>query len=182
MELYLVRHTSVNIPKGLCYGQSEVPLNETFIQEASIVKSKLLPISFYSIFSSPSSRCTSLSEYCNYAHITDNRLMEMNFGKWEMQQWDKIEDNRLQKWFDNKRETPATNGESFNEMYKRVSLFLDEVQTSHFSRTKPAEPQRILVFTHAGFILCAKIYAGIVSFKDAFSSVPGFGSITIISL
>jgi len=84
MELYLVRHTSVNIPKGLCYGQSEVPLNETFIQEASIVKSKLLPISFYSIFSSPSSRCTSLSEYCNYAHITDNRLMEMNFGKWEM--------------------------------------------------------------------------------------------------
>ena len=26
MNIYLIRHTSVDVPKGLCYGQSDVPL------------------------------------------------------------------------------------------------------------------------------------------------------------
>ncbi|MBR4088169.1 MAG: alpha-ribazole phosphatase, partial [Bacteroidales bacterium] len=26
MDVYLVRHTSVDVPGGVCYGQSDVPL------------------------------------------------------------------------------------------------------------------------------------------------------------
>ena len=34
MNIYLIRHTSVDVPKGLCYGQSDVPLRPTFEIEA----------------------------------------------------------------------------------------------------------------------------------------------------
>ena len=30
MVVYLIRHTSVDVPQGVCYGQTDVPLNPTF--------------------------------------------------------------------------------------------------------------------------------------------------------
>ena len=41
MDVYLVRHTSVDVPRGVCYGQSDVLLKETFPQEGEGVKAKL---------------------------------------------------------------------------------------------------------------------------------------------
>lgn len=38
MEIYLVRHTSVNVPAGYAYGQTDVPLRPTFEKEAEAVK------------------------------------------------------------------------------------------------------------------------------------------------
>ncbi len=39
MNIYLIRHTSVDVPKGLCYGQSDdVPLRPTFEIEAAVTK------------------------------------------------------------------------------------------------------------------------------------------------
>ena len=35
MNIYLIRHTSVDVPKGLCYGQSDVPLRPTFEAEVA---------------------------------------------------------------------------------------------------------------------------------------------------
>jgi len=174
MELFLVRHTSVDVPQGTCYGNSDVPLKDTFAREAAVVYNQLSLLTFCRVFSSPSSRCLSLAGFCNFTPVIDNKLMETNFGDWEMQQWDDIKDLRLLQWYDDWIETPATNGESFRGMYTRVSIFLDEIRASKL--------QRVLIFTHAGFILCTNIYAGIVSFKDAFSYVPDYGSITKITL
>ena len=36
MEVILIRHTSVDVPPGVCYGQTDVPLKPTFEQEAAI--------------------------------------------------------------------------------------------------------------------------------------------------
>ncbi len=33
MEVILIRHTSVDVPPGVCYGQTDVPLKPTFEQE-----------------------------------------------------------------------------------------------------------------------------------------------------
>ena len=38
MEIYLVRHTSVDIPAGYAYGQTDVPLRPSFEDEAEAVK------------------------------------------------------------------------------------------------------------------------------------------------
>ena len=35
MEVTFIRHTSVDVPPGVCYGQSDVPLRDSFEQEAS---------------------------------------------------------------------------------------------------------------------------------------------------
>ena len=44
MEIYLVRHTSVNVPAGYAYGQTDVPLHPTFEKEAEAVKKTLSAI------------------------------------------------------------------------------------------------------------------------------------------
>ena len=41
MNIYLVRHTAVDVPRGICYGQSDVPLKETFVHEAADVAGRL---------------------------------------------------------------------------------------------------------------------------------------------
>ena len=41
MNVYLVRHTAVDVPRGMCYGQTDVPLKETFPQEAAAVAGRL---------------------------------------------------------------------------------------------------------------------------------------------
>lgn len=41
MKMTLVRHTSVDVPKGVCYGQSDVGLRATFAEEAERVRENL---------------------------------------------------------------------------------------------------------------------------------------------
>lgn len=64
MNIYLIRHTSVDVPKGLCYGQSDVPLRPTFEIEAAVTKAKIESIHFDMAYTSPLSRCTRLAQYC----------------------------------------------------------------------------------------------------------------------
>lgn len=41
MEVILIRHTSVDVPTGVCYGQTDVPLRATFEQEAAVTAAGL---------------------------------------------------------------------------------------------------------------------------------------------
>ena len=50
MEVVMIRHTSVNVAKGTCYGWTDVPVSDTFEQEASITKSKLDGITFDAVY------------------------------------------------------------------------------------------------------------------------------------
>ena len=43
MEIYLVRHTSVNVPAGYAYGQTDVPLRPTFREGSRSRKKDLNP-------------------------------------------------------------------------------------------------------------------------------------------
>ena len=49
MEIILIRHTSVDVPQGVCYGQTDVPLRDTFEQEAAITAEKILILRFLPI-------------------------------------------------------------------------------------------------------------------------------------
>lgn len=80
MNIYLIRHTSVDVPKGLCYGQSDVPLRPTFEIEAAVTKAKIESIHFDMAYTSPLSRCTRLAQYCGFGDaIRDPRILELNF-------------------------------------------------------------------------------------------------------
>ena len=103
MELIFVRHTRVDVPPGTCYGQTDVPLANSFEQEAAETCSRLLALGpFDAVFSSPLTRARRLAAYCGFTHpVLDHRLQEMNMGCWEMQRYDDIDDPNLQRWYDN---------------------------------------------------------------------------------
>ncbi len=176
MELILIRHTSVDVPPGICYGQTDVPLKGTFEQEAAATAASLKQYQpFDHVYTSPLSRCTRLSAYCGYPDAErDNRIMEINFGQWEMQDFERNTDPRLQEWYADYLHVPATGGESFAMLYQRVSQFLDEVKKKAF--------QRIAVFAHGGVLICAQIYAGQIQPEEAFKALTPYGGIVRIML
>lgn len=82
MEIILIRHTSVDVPPGTCYGQTDVPLKPTFEEEALITKEKLKAYGHFDcVYTSPLSRCTRLAKFCGYPNANrDTRILELNFG------------------------------------------------------------------------------------------------------
>lgn len=175
MKVILIRHTQVEVASGTIYGFTDVGLALTFAEEARSVAQSLEGEKFDAVFSSPLSRCRKLAAYCGYPRpFLDERLKEMNFGKWEMQNWETLNDPLLQIWFNDWINTPAKEGESLQDQYRRVSAFLDEL--------KSGEYRRVCLFTHSGVIRCAMIYAGLCSIKDSFSFDLPFGSKTEIDI
>ena len=83
MPLYIIRHTSVNISKSICYGQSDVGLTENFEEESAVVLAQL-PTKIDAIFSSDLQRCVRLAEKIQAKNdvqiMYDKRLREMDFG------------------------------------------------------------------------------------------------------
>jgi alpha-ribazole phosphatase len=175
MKVYLIRHTMPEVPIGMCYGQTDVPLAPSFEEDAAITLSKLKQYSFDRVYSSPLFRCVHLADYCGFPQpILDNRLKEMNFGEWEMQYYDQIKDERLQAFFDDYLHVSPTGGESFPMFYQRVSSFLDELKSENISNAA--------LFTHGGVQVCAMIYAHLVQIEDAYTHSLSYGSILEIDI
>jgi len=168
MEITLIRHTSVAIEPGICYGQSDVSISSGFKKEANAVRSKLLGQTFDCIYSSPLSRCLQLADYCGYSNpVIDKRLMEIDFGTWEMKRWSDIEDPQLQRWFDDWLAEKPTRGESFNEMIRRVNEFISEIESHSY--------QKVAIFTHTGVIRAACIINKQFSAAEAFNYKVEYG-------
>ena len=175
MEIVLVRHTSVDVPHGTCYGQTDVPLRDTFEQEAAVTKQNLGIEPFDVVYSSPLTRARRLAAFCGYPEPeVDNRLMEMNMGDWEMRRFDDINDENLKKYYEDYLHTPTTNGESFDQLYARVADFIDEL--------KAGPHHRVAIFAHGGVLICAGIYAGLFPPEEGFKNNPPYGGIITINV
>lgn len=168
VDLTLVRHTAVDVPRGVCYGATDVPLASTFGAEAAVVSSKLRELApFDRVFTSPLSRCRRLATYCGYPDAeVDARLAEMDFGEWEMKCYDEISDPRLQLWFDDWLHVAPTGGESFMDQQRRFVSFLRD----------HAADGRLLLFTHGGILTQARVLSGVTA-EEAFRTQPPFGSV-----
>lgn len=174
MELFFVRHTSVDINPGTCYGQSDVPLKSSFPEEAASVAERLRILAgergFDAVYTSPLSRCTRLAEYCGYTKaLRDSRLMEIHFGQWEMQHWDEIDTPLLQRWFENWQYTATPGGESMQDQKQRVGTFIEEIRTQNI--------QRGLIFAHVGTTLCARMWIEKTPAREIFTNRPSYGEI-----
>lgn len=163
----MVRHTAVDVPEGTCYGQTNVPLKPSFENEANLVKQNLVSVKFDAVLSSPLDRCRRLAKYCEYTNIIyHDRLKELHMGDWEMQKWDDIDMSIWDKdWVNN----PAPNGESFSQMYNRVSSLMDEVTQGNYNK--------VLIFAHGGVISCARVYFKQADIQSTFDLMPNYGEI-----
>lgn len=171
MKLILVRHTSVEVKLGVCYGASDVPLRDSFHKEADEVKKKLSEYKIDQAFTSPLSRCKRLANYCGYPNaLCDNRLIERDFGAWEGLEYASIHDPQLQLWYADFIHTRATGGESFMDVVDRVGLFLDELKSS------PLSPQMPVLFTHGGVITAFRFLVEHCSLKHLFDLQVPYGA------
>ena len=148
MDIYLIRHTKTDTLKGLCYGQSDVALAKSFLEDAQQLQQKLPVLNANGLlFSSPLTRCVRLAEKFSDKVTTDVRLLELDFGDWESKSFNDIDVSALQQWTDNFVHAAPPNGESFIELCDRAGSFWQDL-VGEFS---PLSDQ-ILIITHAGVI------------------------------
>lgn len=172
MNLTAIRHTSVDVPSGICYGISDVSVANSFPEEVAQIQAQLGDRQFDRIYSSPLKRCTQLASvlFLKEKLILDDRLRELNFGDWEMQAWDSVFNSSEGKaWFQDYAHASCPNGESFAELVARVKSFLDELE--------PIENERIAIITHAGVIRALMVLLQQKSAEEAFNTPLKYGQI-----
>lgn len=173
MNVYLVRHTSVNSHPDICYGWTDVDVSDNFYKEAERIK-ELLPDEEFTFYSSDLKRCVKLAEYLSDEVSFDSDLREINFGNWEGKNWSDIEkdfENDLPFDFVNKR-TP--NGESFKDQSERV--------LRSWKKLRNSENKNIVIVAHGGtirIILCELLG---IPLENAFRVKIDYGSLTSITI
>lgn len=173
MEIYVIRHTKV-ARKDICYGQINVPLADSFLEEVAQFKNEL-PTDFEAIFCSPLLRCKNLAEELHFDNIIfENALMEINFGEWEGQTWNEIDQDKLNIWMQDFANEKPPQGENLLELFERVSLFLEKCRKmSH---------KKILLITHSGVIRCIWAYLLEIPLQNIFKIPVGHQEIFAFNL
>ena len=127
MELYLIRHTTPDIDRSICYGQTDLALKNTFEEEAQVILDQL-PNWFDRIYSSPLIRCHTLANAIPSKEvIVEPRLRELSFGEWEMQPWKELPQPEFDQWRQNFVHQGPPKGESMQDLQTRVMSWWNNI-------------------------------------------------------
>ena len=145
MIIYLIRHGKPDIDKNICYGCSDVNIKpEEQLHTYQIISDKIAIDYLEAMYASPLKRCSGLAEMFRETIpiYTDDRLIEYNFGTWELQSWDYIDQKELADWCENFITQPSPGGESFIDVLNRSNSFWNDIIFKPYNH--------IGVITHAG--------------------------------
>ncbi len=172
MKLFLIRHTSLQVPAGICYGQSDIDVGSSFMQEALNTQHKLTSTAFAAIYTSPLQRCLKLANALNIGEpVVDNRLMELYFGDWEMSAWDDIPRDIFDAWAHNYASLAPPNGETFSQLQQRGVDFLEQILATY-------PTGNIAIVTHGGMIRALLAHVLNMPLKGLFRFSIDYGSVT----
>lgn len=143
MSIYLIRHTTPLIEKGLCYGQLDIDVTDSFLEETELIKNVLPAIE--QVHSSPLIRCHKLASHLfpGQEISLEPGLMELACGEWEGIHWDAIPAEVIDPWMKDFVNVSTPGGESYIQMHKRV--------TECFTRIAEG-PKPVAIVTHGGVI------------------------------
>ena len=157
MKIYLVRHGETAWNKeGRVQGSEDIPLNEKGIELAEITSEGMKEIPFEIIFSSPLIRARKTAEIMRRDRkvqiVTDNRLQEMSFGKYEGSRikeavGDKV--HALHDFIQNPGRYRARDGEEFSQVIARAHSFIEEVLIPAQERW-----EHVMIASHGALIRC----------------------------
>jgi alpha-ribazole phosphatase len=160
--IYLIRHTTPLIAKGICYGQTDLDVTDTFLSEAEIIK-KALPHDIKVVYSSPLQRCSKLATtlFPTYHIAHEPHLMELNCGIWEMQHWDDIPKQEIDPWMNDFVNVAVPNGESYLMLYSRIVAIFEEIVRCH-------KDDKIAIVAHGGVLRSILSYITNTALLDSF--------------
>ncbi len=157
LRLFLVRHgQSVWNDEKRIQGQQDIPLGDEGRKQAIALGERLKGRQFQACFSSPLKRATETAELILKASgnsipiITLPELMERNFGDWEGKSIDDLQLlflNDFSQWLAAHQIPAPPNGESMDELMKRVERGLDQILA--------VKEGNVLVVGHSGSIKAA---------------------------
>lgn len=161
MEIYLIRHTTPDVGKGICYGQSDLGLTESFEEEVALIKPHL-PGRFDAVYSSPLIRCRQLAEtlFPEAPVQFDDRLKEIHCGNWELLPWDDIDREVMDEWMENRIHACIPGGESYQQLYNRVVHFFESIR----------HRGRIAVVSHGGVLRSLLAYVSDTPLHQSFDT------------
>ncbi len=171
MNIYLIRHSAVYNPNKLCYGQSEIPLEENFTADFDWIKDHLNLSESTLFFSSPFRRCTKLASFLSDdTYQIDERISELNFGTWEMKAWSEIPSKEMNPWMEDFVNYSIPKGENFIQLQDRAVSFYEDLKSQKFDD--------VIIITHAGVIRSLAAYVLDFPLENAFNLQIDYSSIT----
>ena len=169
--LYLIRHTSPRIAPGICYGQLDIGVADSFKEEANEVLHWLPPLEL--IITSPLQRTRRLAEHLAQAQScelrNDARLMEKYFGAWEGKAWDDIARREIDAWAADILGYTPPGGESAQQLMQRVQMFRRDLAQ--------LPQQNIALVAHGGSIRTLLAQIGDVPLAETLSWEMGYGAV-----
>jgi alpha-ribazole phosphatase len=158
--IYLIRHTTPDVARGICYGQTDLDITESFEQEVASIRPHL-PSNIQTVYSSPLQRCRKLAEALFPQHPIQlhNDLMELNCGTWEMQVWNEIPKHEMQPWLDDFVNIVVPDGESYVQMHERVITTFEQIR----KQNQPA-----VIVAHGGVLRSILAHITQTPLKESF--------------
>lgn len=136
MEFFLIRHTAPAVDKGVCYGQTDLPLAETAERDIDLA---LAPLpKFDLVYSSPAQRClrlaTALARRDKCPLTIAPELQELHFGEWEELPWTRIPREHSDPWAADTWNRAPPGGETEQALWTRVASWYRTASSSSVSR------------------------------------------------
>jgi len=129
VRLLLIRHPPAAVADGVCYGRADLPLRDPADACAGRL-ARLISASFATpppLFTSPLQRCAVLARLLHPAPQADARLMEMDFGDWELRHWDQLPRGQIDAWATDPLGHVVPGGEAVAALCRRTGDFLDDL-------------------------------------------------------
>tara|TARA_B100000963_G_C22455422_1_gene593125 strand:- start:231 stop:809 length:579 start_codon:yes stop_codon:yes gene_type:complete len=144
-EILFMRHSSLVVPRGICYGVANIDVSSDFHMEVENLQRSLNGFTPDLVISSPLQRCVKLavSAFGIEPEINSN-LKEIDYGDWEGESWEDIAIEGGNLWMYKNTLNSPPNGESFAELKLRVVKELQNI-------LKRSE-EKIAVVCHGGVI------------------------------
>lgn len=169
--LYLIRHTRPDIASGICYGQLDIGVADSFAEEANNVLYYLPPLEL--IIASPLLRTRQLAEHLAQEQRcelrVDARLMEKHFGIWEGKAWDDITRNEIDAWAADVMGYAPEGGESAQQLMRRTQILLHDITQ--------LPQQNIALVAHGGSIRAMLAQIGEVPLADTLGWKVEYGAV-----
>lgn len=183
LNVYLLRHgqTEWNADGNRYCGRTDIPLTQTGIQQAEMVRDQLANVFFDAIYSSPLRRAYETAKIAGGGRTVtcDYRLIEADFGKWEgktKEQFIREDPGPWKSWQENPMSAKAgVTGETAADIIGRVDEFFGDVHAKHHGHN-------ILVVGHNGINRIYLAYKLGMDVKHYRRIVQENSSITMFSL